>query len=404
MKRSMKLGIAILASTSVALWPFLPRPAQSQSGATEAPAGFDSQTNGYVGQGAFDLFQDAFSETEGIDEGLGPVFNNTGCLNCHNNPVAGGSSEIFETRAGTLDGPNHFTEHPGGSVVQDQAIPDAPIEQVLPGEVFTHRASVSVLGDGFVEAISDDKLIGISNSQPSTIRGLVIYVPVLEANGATRVGRFGWKNQHASLDSFAADAYLNEMGITSPLQPDENTSDGNSVAQYDTVRDPEDSGGADVRKFADFMRATKVPPRDVALANDPGAKAGEQLFNSLGCGGCHVQTIITAPAGTGINGGTLTVRPALANKIIHPFSDFLLHNIGTNDPIVQNGGQATLGMVRTAPLWGLRTRSKFLHDLSAPTLTDAINAHGGQAATAAAAFNALSPANKTRVLTFLDSL
>jgi CxxC motif-containing protein (DUF1111 family) len=201
-----------------------------------------------------------------------------------------------------------------------------------------------------VEAIGDATLLGIQASQPASIRGLAISVPILEAaDGSTRVGRFGWKDQHASLESFSADAYLNEMGITSPRQPVENTSDGNSVAAFDTVLAPEDVGGVDVKEFAQFIRARKVPPLDPALVGQLDTIAGEQIFHSIGCDGCHTPTIVTAPAGTVFNGG-FTVSAAVGNKIIHPYSDFLLHNIGTHDPIVQNGGQATYNMVRTAPL------------------------------------------------------
>src|SRR5262249_27748283 len=156
-------------------------------------------------------------------------------------PVIGGSGKkIPETRAGHLDAAGNFVEHPGGSLVQDQALNQRIIEHVLPGEDITHRSSTNVLGNGFVEAISDETLIAIRNAQPAAIRGLAIMVPILEAaDGSTRVGRFGWKNQHASLESFSADAYLNEMGITSPLQPNENTSDGNDVSAFDEVPDPE---------------------------------------------------------------------------------------------------------------------------------------------------------------------
>src|SRR5205823_3871327 len=119
----------------------------------------------------------------------------------------------------------------------------------------------NTLGDGFVEATDDNTFRSIADAQATLtggkIAGQIIMVPVAEAKGTTRVGRFGWKNQHASLVSFAADAYLNEMGITSPLQPNENTSMGLSVAAFDTVRDPEDDG-SDVRTFAEFMRATKA--------------------------------------------------------------------------------------------------------------------------------------------------
>jgi CxxC motif-containing protein (DUF1111 family) len=403
MNRSIKLGIAIVTmAIMLVMLPTLQKPAQSRGGATEAPAGFDNLTNGHISQADFDTFRATFEEQEEIDEGLGPTFNNTACVNCHNVPVTGGSSRQFETRAGYSDTNGSFVEHPGGSVVQDQAINPSIRERVLPYEDTTKRASVNTLGDGFVEAISDATLLAIQASQPDDIRGLAISVPILEAPGKTRLGRFGWKNQHASLVSFSADAYLNEMGITSPLQPVENTSDGNSVAAFDDVKDPEDGGGVDVDRFAQFMRATKVPPRNPALVGKAQTIAGEQLFHDVGCDGCHIPTIVTAPAETVLNGGFFTVSMALGNKIIHPYSDFLLHNIGTHDPIVQN--DATYNMVRTAPLWGLRNRASFLHDFSAQTLTEAITSHGVQAKGAADAFAALPSSDKERLLTFLESL
>jgi CxxC motif-containing protein (DUF1111 family) len=150
------------------------------------------------------------------------------------------------------------------------------------------------------------------------------------------------------------------------------------------------------------MRATKVPPRNPALVGKAQTIAGEQLFQKLGCDGCHIPTIMTAPAGSWLNGGYFKVSAALGDKIIHPYSDFLLHNIGTHDPIVQNG--ATFNMVRTAPLWGLSNRASFLHDFSAQTVTEAITSHGGQAKAAADAFAALSNDEKERLLTFLNSL
>src|SRR4029079_6046963 len=161
-----------------------------------------------------------------------------------------------------------------------------------------------------------------------------------------------------------ADAYVNEMGITSPLQPNENTSNGASVAQFDEVADPEEPPstelpqGEDVELFARFIRATGVPPRDSQVVNSPDVVAGSNLFNSVGCGTCHTRTITTAPAGTVINQGTFTVPAALGNKIIHPFSDFLMHDVGTGDGIVQNGGQGTRNQLHTPPLWGLRSRPR----------------------------------------------
>jgi CxxC motif-containing protein (DUF1111 family) len=259
------------------------------------------------------------------------------------------------------------------------------------------------MGDGFVEAIDSNTLAAIAAAQPAGQRGTVIQVPVLEAPGNNRVGRFGWKNQNSSLLSFAADAYVNEEGITSPLIPTENTSNGNSVAAFDTVADPEDNGG-DIANFALFIRSLKVPSRDAAAAATASAQRGDALFTSLGCATCHVRTINTSPAGTVINGGAFTVPAALGDKAIHPFGDFLLHDVGTGDGIVQNGGQGTRNMVRTAALWGMRARGRLMHDGQNVSRTDAILRHKNQAATAANNFAALSAASQTDVINFLNSL
>jgi CxxC motif-containing protein (DUF1111 family) len=232
---------------------------------------------------------------------------------------------------------------------------------------------------------------------------MVIQVPVMEAPGNNRVGRFGWKNQNSSLLSFSADAYVNEVGITSPLQPTENTSNGRPVAAFDTVADPEDTG-VDTAKFALYMRSLKAPAVDVAQAATTSAQRGSAMFDASGCAICHVRSINTAPAGTAINGGAYTVPPALGDKTIHPYSDFLLHDVGTGDGIVQNGGQASRTMVRTAPLWGMRTRARLMHDGFSVSRTDAILRHAGQAAGSAAAFARLSAAQQSDVLSFLNSL
>jgi CxxC motif-containing protein (DUF1111 family) len=401
MKAYVRASIAIFGSLSVVPLLLLAAQDRTRNNSREAPAAFDNETNGYLSQKLFDDFKETFEDVENIDDGLGPVFNDTSCANCHKTPVTGGVSEVVVTRAGRLLN-DRFVEHPGGSLVHDKAIDPAIQEHLLPGEDFTFRASLSVLGDGFIEAIADDTIVDIAEHQSPDIRGLVIRVPVLEANNSLRVARFGWKNQHASLESFAADAYLNEMGITSPLQPVENTSDGRSVARYDTVRDPEDDGG-DVRQFADFIRATKVPPR--GPISGPADEAGQRLFDRIGCGGCHLDTIVTAPVGTAINGGTFRVPPSLGNMTIHPYSDFLLHDIGTSDPIVQNGGMATYDKVRTPPLWGLRTRlTHLMHDGQSNGLADAISRHNGQALRASLGFRFLSQRDRRALLTFLGSL
>jgi CxxC motif-containing protein (DUF1111 family) len=397
MRRARLLAVAFFAGCFVLPMAF------TQTGPTEAPVGFDNLTNGFVDQATFNADKAVFEEREEIADGLGPLYNAQACAECHQNPVTGAISQITELRAGHFDGFN-FINHPGGSLINDRSINANFQERVLGGnEVRTFRTSLNTLGDGFVECIDSNVLLAISNGQPSGMRGQLIQVPVLEAGGAIRAGRFGWKNQQASLVSFSADAYLNEMGITSPLQPTENTSNGNSVASIDTVPDPEDNGD-DVASFAEFMRATKAPARDTALAATADAVTGSSLFNSVGCNICHVRDITTAPAGTVINQGAFTVPAALGNKIIHPFSDFLLHDVGTGDGIVQNGGQSTRNKLRTAPLWGMRTRDRLMHDGETLNRNEAILRHFGEANPVIINYINLSTTQKNQLITFLNSL
>ena len=385
---------------------------------TEAPTGFDNETNGFLPQGPdFDTIDEdnvepgsfndnrfIFEEEETIEDGLGPVYNAQGCSECHQNVVTGGASQIAEHRTGRLDG-DEFFESLGGSLVHSRATDPEIVELVLfEDTIRTFRISTNTLGAGFIEAAPNKLLLQIRDNQPAAMRGSIVLAPVLEAKeGTTRVGRFGWKSQHASLKSFSGDAYLNEMGITSPLFPEENTSSGMDVAKYDPVEDPEDEG-EDVDAFADFMRSTKAPSRGPI---DADVLAGETLFKSIGCNVCHVDTMYTSAPGTRINGGELRVPDALGNKIFHPYSDFLLHDIGTGDGIpVQPTPEfaSTDNQIRTAPLWALRTRNRLMHDGLTFTEQEAIQRHDGQAASVKAKFNALSGAEKQLVLKFLDSL
>jgi len=378
-------------------------------GATEAFAAFDNQTNGFVaGQADHDADAMVFNERESFSDGLGPLYNADSCGGCHFNPVSGGISEVTELRAGHHDRNGNFADAPGGSLINSNGLPGVPMPYVPDREfIRTFRTSLNILGDGFIEAVADDTLVQIARSQSDKTRGRVsghvIQVPLLEAPGQTRVARFGWKNQHASLASFAADAYVNEMGITTSLFPTERTSLGVDVSSYDQGPKP-NSSQEDLDAFARFMRSTKVPPRDLALAITPAAQAGANVFEAIGCGACHVSTIVTAPAGTMINGGTLTVPDALGNKIIHPFGDFLLHNVGTGDGIVQNGGPDTANEMRTAPLWGLRMRNRLMHDGNSLTFEDAITRHKNEADDAADNFRRLSPQQRYALMAFLHSL
>ena len=243
--------------------------------AHEAPTGFDNKTNGFDEQGpdydsideesvvplrSFNDNRFIFEEFETIEDGLGPVYNAQSCRECHQNVVTGGASQVAEHRTGHMEN-GEFFESLGGSLIHSRAThPDINELVAFQDDISTFRISTNTLGAGFVEAIANSTLLAIRDAQPAEMRGTAIMVPILEAANAARIGRFGWKDQHASLESFAADAYLNEMGITTPVLPEENSSGGRDVVEFDTVADPEDDG-VDVKAFANFMRATKAPSR-----------------------------------------------------------------------------------------------------------------------------------------------
>ncbi|MGH9863936.1 MAG: di-heme oxidoredictase family protein [Candidatus Acidiferrales bacterium] len=412
---------------------------------SDAPTGFDNKTNGMVDDATHQADQTKFDETEQLSDGLGPLYNAQSSRECHQSPVSGGASQVAELRVGHLGPDGHFRTPDisiahgaevisGRSLVNDRAIcpnaafPDKEIQERVP-ETETIRAlrmSVNLLGDGFVEAIADQTLIDLSKQQCKSshgkICGQVLYVPIVEAPGQMGVGRFGWKDQHASLLSFAGDAYLNEMGITNRLQPDEVTKLCNIASEPNDTPGPD--GLSDIDHFARFVRATKAPARDAQLANSAAAIKGFALFNKIGCATCHVETLTTAAAGTKINGGTFAVPAALGSVKFHPYGDFLMHDVGTGDGILQaipehygrqvfqrmagymskQDFESSRNKVRTAPLWGVRLRPRLMHDGASLTFLDAIARHRGEANQATQKFQKLKRADQEAIIEFLKSL
>ena len=413
---------------------------------SEAPTGFDNKSNGVVDDVTHQADQAKFEETEAVAQGLGPLYNAQSCRECHQNPTSGGSSQVTELRVGHLGQNGKFqnAEIPiahgteiikGRSLVNNRAIcpngafPATEIQERVPEseKIRTFRTSVNLLGDGFVEAVADSTLIDLAHDQCKKkdhggICGQVLYVPIVEAPGQTRVGRFGWKDQQASLLSFSGDAYINEMGITNPLFPDEVTNLCNTVAEPNDKPGPD--GLADIDRFARFMRATEAPARDSQLAETPKVKRGDELFKKIGCEICHVSTLTTAAPGTEINGGKFMIPPALGNRTFHPYGDFLLHNVGTGDGIVMameehygknmykiqwknfspESYQSTANKMRTAPLWGVRMRPMLMHDGASLTLRDAILRHAGEARHETRSFQKLNQRDQEAIIEFLKSL
>ena len=389
----------------------------------------------------FTTGQANFQEVDAIPE-LGPVFNgHTSCAGCHSQGAIGGGASINEVRvrANQHSGPIHLFAVDNGSFNEPNSPgcsiedPECLLSRCQQLEVQTtsystnlaacdpsssgfiagvnceaHRQTLPVFGDGLVEAVDDKSLVSLAQNEPPAVQGTAKSVT---EDGATRIGRFGWKDDHATLRGFASDAYLNEMGITNPDNPHEVSECAKQDPTLETPpnAEPEDAtdpdGRADIDRFADFMRALNPPPSGSSKLTQ-----GAMLFAKIGCADCHTPTLTTSsnpaafiPATTGGVPISASLNQALASQTFHPFSDFLLHDMGSlGDGITS--GPAGPTMMRTAPLWGIGVRTTFLHDGRASSISNAIAAHDGQGKSAAQAFGQLSSTDQQTLLNFINSL
>jgi len=348
----------------------------------------------------FDAGKDDFEEVETVAEGLGPVFNDVSCATCHSVPAVGGGSSRLETRFGARFANGQFDplSRFGGSLIQEQGIGSAGecnyLAEIVPPEatIVAKRRTTPLFGLGLVDAVPDAAFWALSQAERfngDRTSGTVSVVTNLET-GKQAVGKFGWKGQNPTIFQFAGDAYVNEMGITNPMFPDENCPGGDCGSLSCNPMAEVNDDGEGVDKFTDFMTFLAPPPRGPI---NGGALLGERQFDNLGCDNCHTATLRTGRNGTA----------ALDRVTFHPYSDFLLHDMGSlGDGITQN--RATGRLMRTAPLWGLRKIETFLHDGRATTLEQAILAHDGQARRSRDRFIRLSSWEKAQLYAFLKSL
>ena len=364
----------------------------------------------------FAVGKEEFENVETPEGGLGPVFNNKSCATCHTDPVIGGASAQFVTRFGRTENNNFDAlETEGGSLLQQNAISRAAKEEVptatwcqahpqlatcTVANVIVKRITTPLFGLGLIEAIPDETIrANATQSKPDGVRGHVSIV--MDATSGPkiveRVGRFGWKAHQATLLALAGEAYLNEMGITNRLFPNENAPNGNKelLAEFDTVKDPEDTvdthtGKADIDTAADFMRYLGAPPA-IKLSNS--ATAGKEIFNQTGCAACHMPSMQTG----------FSPVAALNRKTVSLYSDLLVHDMGKlGDGIKQ--GNADIREMRTAPLWGLSARPVYLHDGRTKSIDASIRAHDGEAKTSQIKYTKLTPQSIQQILDFLNSL
>jgi CxxC motif-containing protein (DUF1111 family) len=332
--------------------------------------------------------------------GLGPVFNDTSCTNCHNQGGDGGGSDILETRYGRVTNGvfDQLTQF-DGQLLHSKGIGlfngvDFVGEVVPPiANVVAQRRTNPLFGLGLVDAVPDETLQQLAEFQqiftPATAGRVLVVTDVF--SGQPRVGRFGWKCQIGTVLTFSGNAFLNEMGITTPFFPNENPPGGNKalLAANPALSNPNDTT-ATVMQLNDHTTFLAPPPRKAQTRK---TIIGQALFAGIGCIDCHVPALQTGP----------NAVETLNNVLFFPYSDFLLHDMGTlGDGIVQSGAQGN--EMRTAPLWGARVRTSYLHDGRAKTIRDAVLAHEGQGATARDGFAALDERSQNLIVDFINSL
>ena len=415
--------------------------------------------------GLLDEATTAFNTFEDINDGLGPIFNAQACGQCHSNGAIGGAGEQIERRFGRFDnGVFNPLANEGGSLRQlftvgqftalDNTSCNVPLARE-PADATVHnvgRLTTPTFGLGLVDAMPDSFFDGLVAAEPAAQRGTVNRGQIVLPNpgdpaqsiGTTRVTRFGWKAGVPTLTQFSADAYVNEMGISTqhcsrgatinafavesapngvpvsascddraPRQTGTNPG-GLTATQWAQVDDAVGScaGGRsevqdDVFLFAAFMTALAPGPRD--FSDQISVTRGQPLFSQVGCNNCHSPTTFRTPANpapVSIDAaGSESVRVP-GNFAFNPYSDFAVHDMGTLGDQIGNAGDsvARTRQMRTAPLWGIRFRNHLLHDGRCGDIPCAVRAHDGQAAAARNAFNALSSDNQHNIVQFVRSL
>jgi CxxC motif-containing protein (DUF1111 family) len=382
-----------------------------------------------------------FQVIDGPAEGLGPLFNAQSCFACHTQPATlapsttsgvssnpqvttpGGASAFTESRAGRLnpDGSFNPLANEDGTLFKLSSLTPAS-QEIVPADatIVAHRKTTPLFGSGLIEAIPDATIAaGVHNPAVDGVTGKVALlsdaVTMTIAKGGVGpsnfVGRFGWKDQEATLLAFAGDAYLNEIGVTNRFFGTDLAPDGNQALLVaaeplgftpTTLQDlplnpalPESpTNKDDIALFADFMEFLGAPPPAPLTGQ---ARRGAAVFKSINCVACHTPSMTTGPS---------NVSPSLAFKNVPLYSDLLLHNMGSlGDGIPQAVAGAT--EMRTPPLWGLRARGPFLHDGRAESIEQAIEAHdapGSEAQTIARRFEALPDGDQDAVIAFLNSI
>lgn len=357
----------------------------------------------------FEAGREEFGKRHTVEDGLGPVVNETSCGACHGIPTLGGNTFTTNVqRFGRIkDGRFDPLVERGGPLLQARGTYEMDgaarvfHAEIIPPEatIVATRRTPQLFGLSLVDATPDATFIALAADQAVRNPGTAGRVAMVDnlAAGTKTVGKFGWKAQIPTLFQFAGDAYLNELGVTSPFFPDENCPSGRCDELKFNPRPGLNDTGADTQALTDFLMFLAPPPRGPIT---PDVIAGEAVFQRIGCEACHVSTLQT---------GDHPVA-ALHRVTYHPYSDFLLHDMGTLGDRIEQGA-ANGREMRTPPLWGMRFRDSryggaryLLHDGRAPHVENAIVDHAGQGAEARIRFQQLNPTERRQLIAFVNSL
>ncbi|MDP1747636.1 MAG: di-heme oxidoredictase family protein [Bacteroidota bacterium] len=353
----------------------------------------------------------AFGEIFSPAQGLGPIFVQTSCANCHVGNGKGHPSTMVNRFAKIENGQVDYLLDHGGPQLQERSIPGyAPEAFPSQANVFTKRLAPAVMGLGYIAALSDASILANADSSDvdgDGISGRVNYVTPTDfftpqtihtVNNGKYIGRFGKKAEKVTIQDQVVFALKQDIGITSDFDTEDLYNAQSGINTGDHVPDPEVSSSF-VHSLVFYMRTLKAPPR--RNINDADVVAGQNLFEEIGCTSCHKSTFIT----------TESDISALSNQTFHPYSDFLLHDMGELLDDSYPEGSANSNEWRTPPLWGIGLAKDsqggnmfLLHDGRATTFEGVISYHGGEASGRRAAFYALTEQQKGQIIKFLESL
>ncbi|MFI5132332.1 MAG: di-heme oxidoredictase family protein [Chitinophagales bacterium] len=335
------------------------------------------------------------------ETGLGPLFVVNSCGGCH---AGDGKGHPFTTltRFGQSDTLGNLFLQAGGPQLQHRAIPGFMPEQIPAGATFSKFTPPANTGLGFLEAVPDATIVGLSDPGDANGDGIsgrpnwiaipaycIVRPGTIERNGKY-IGRFGKKAAVYDLLQQTVNAYNQDMGVNSTYEH-YNTYNGLDV-------DPEITNGTAL-DVVFYLKTLKAPIQ--RNQNDADVVAGKQIFLSISCGKCHTPQLQTGPSSI----------DALSNKTFFPYSDLLLHDMGPglNDGYTE--GTALTAEWRTPPLWGLGLSKNsqggqyfLLHDGRAGSIEQAILMHGGEAAQSKSSFEQLTSTDKSKLIKFLESL